>query len=423
MQKNYLWLVLILLMPLSAVFPQVVKLDDLVAEGVANNSQLKAYRHVISADSNRSQTAGSLPDPVLAFNILNLPVNSFKFNQEPMTGKQVSLRQNFPFFGTLGLKEEIADKNTRVDTESYREVKNRLVRDIKTLYYDIYDAEEAILTTKKNRELLREFVNIAEKKYAVGEGSQQDVLKAQVELSKMIDRLITLQQKRSRLVSKLNALLNRPAGQKFGETDKPVFTSISISQDSLIEKIETNRPLLKAWRVKIAQSDDKVSLAKKDYWPDMSVFVAYTQRDKLENGTGGVDFLSGGITLSVPLYFWRKQNKKVTEEQFVKKQVQENYFNVRNNVLAELDIVLSDLDKNSQLVSLYKTAIIPQASQALQSAMIGYQTDKVDFLTLINNQMTLFNFELTYAGIISAYNKNQAQLEYIVGKPLNEIIE
>jgi len=423
MQKNYLWLALLLLIPLNTIFAQVVKLDDLIAEGIANNPQLKAYRHTITADSSRSKTVGSLPDPTVSFNILNLPVNSFSFDQEAMTGKQVLLRQNFPFFGTLGLKEEIADKNTTVDTESYREVKNRLMRDIKTVYYDIYDVDEAITTTGKNRELLREFVNIAEKKYAVGEGLQQDVLKAQVELSKMIDRLITLEQKRSRLISKLNALLNRPAGRKFGQTDKPVFSSFTINQDSLSLEIEKNRPLLKAWRVKILQSDDKISLAKKDYWPDMSIFVAYTQRDVLQNGTGGVDFMSGGITLSVPLYFWRKQDQKITEEQFVKKQVQENYYNVRNNVLAELDIVLSDLDKNSQLVSLYKTAIIPQASQALQSAMIGYQTDKVDFLTLINNQMTLFNFELTYAGIISAYNKNQAQLEYIVGKPLQEIVE
>jgi outer membrane protein TolC len=423
MQKNYLWLALLLLIPLNTIFAQVVKLDDLIAEGIANNPQLKAYRHTITADSSRSKTVGSLPDPTVSFNILNLPVNSFSFDQEAMTGKQVLLRQNFPFFGTLGLKEEIADKNTTVDTESYREVKNRLMRDIKTVYYDIYDVDEAITTTGKNRKLLREFVNIAEKKYAVGEGLQQDVLKAQVELSKMIDRLITLEQKRSRLISKLNALLNRPAGRKFGQTDKPVFSSFTINQDSLSLEIEKNRPLLKAWRVKILQSDDKISLAKKDYWPDMSIFVAYTQRDVLQNGTGGVDFMSGGITLSVPLYFWRKQDQKITEEQFVKKQVQENYYNVRNNVLAELDIVLSDLDKNSQLVSLYKTAIIPQASQALQSAMIGYQTDKVDFLTLINNQMTLFNFELTYAGIISAYNKNQAQLEYIVGKPLQEIVE
>ncbi len=423
MQKNYLWQVLTILFLANAGFGQVVKLDNLVAEGISENPQLKAYRHTITADSSRSRTVGTLPDPTVSFNILNLPVNSYSFDQEPMTGKQVALRQNFPFFGTLGLKEEIAEKRTIVDTESYLEVKNRLIRDIKTVYYDIYDVDEAISTTQKNKELLKEFVNIAEKKYAVGEGLQQDVLKAQVELSKMIDRLITLEQKRSRLISKLNALLNRPAGQKFGQTNTPQFVSISINQDSLVKKIETDRPLLKAWRVKISQSDDKISLAKKDYWPDMSVFVAYTQRNVLQNGTGRVDFLSAGVSLSVPLYFWRKQDKRVTEEQFVKKQVQENYYNVRNNVLAEMDIVLSDLDKNARLASLYKTAIIPQASQALQSAMIGYQTDKVDFLTLINNQMTLFNFELTYAGIISAYNKNQAQLEYIVGKPLEEVVE
>jgi cobalt-zinc-cadmium efflux system outer membrane protein len=95
--------------------------------------------------------------------------------------------------------------------------------------------------------------------------------------------------------------------------------------------------------------------------------------------------------------------------------IEELYKQVVNQVYFELENKLTSIEKNAKLVELFKTGIIPQASQSLESAMTGYQTDKVDFLTLINNQITLFNYELEYYRVISDYNKDLASLEYIAG--------
>ncbi len=410
-----LFLLLVSLPAFSQDTAQTLKLDKLIQEAVTRNPQLQAFRYQAEADSLKISQAGSLPDPMISLNLLNLPLDNFVMDQEAMSGKQIAIKQSFPFFGKLGLKEEIARVNARVAQANYMELESQLVRNIKNLYYDLFYTDEAIATTQKNYALIAEFVKIAEKKYSVGKGLQQDVLKAQVELSKMTRQIITLKQRREGLDANLNKLLNRPVQQPVAKTGKPAFLPAEFERTQLEKTTLEQRELLSAWRLRTEQRKAQTALAQKSYLPDFSVFMAYTQRKVLQSGMGGVDFLSAGITFNVPLYFRSKQDKQVQEKQIAQKQTEAAYLNVQNQVNAALDNALSDLDKNSQLLDLYSTGIIPQAAQSLQSAMIGYQTDKVDFLTLINNQKTLFNFELEYAGILSAYQKNLAELEYVTG--------
>ena len=418
--KN-LWRLLSLLLLVNFLTAQetaLVSLEELLEEGLQNNPQLKSFYSVSKAELAKVPQAGALPDPMLSLNLLNLPIETFVFDQEPMTGKQVGIKQKFPFPGKLSLKEKIARKGADVSEANWQELRIQLIRNIKVAYYDLNFIDEAISTTSKNRELLVEFVNIAEQKYAVGKGVQQDVLKAQVELSKMLDRLINLKQKREKIEARLNALLNRKINRPYAKTAKISYRNLRIDQENLEQLILQKRPLFSAWQLRIEQSNEKVALAKRQYWPDFSVFAAYSQRDVLQNGLGGADFLSAGITFDIPLYFWRKQRKQVEENQLSKKSIEQRYSNVKLQTFSALDNAITEHKKNNERLELYKTGIIPQAAQSLQSAMIGYQTDKVDFLTLVNNQMTLFNLELEYERILSEQNKNIAELEYLAGGEL-----
>ena len=397
---------------------KVLILNDLIEEGLANNPQLQAFYTKSQADLAKVPQAGSLPDPMLSLNMLNLPMDNYVFDQEAMTQKQVRIKQKFPFPGKLGLKEQIAQKGSEVSEANWRELRIQLVRNVKISYYDLYFIDEAISTTEKNRELLSEFVTIAEQKYMVGKGIQQDVLKAQVGLSKMLDKQIKLKQKREKIESRLNALLNRKINRPYAKTGKISSRDLRIDQDNLEKLILQKRPLFNAWQLRLEQSNKKIALAKKQYWPDFSIFAAYSQRDVLKNGRGGADFFSVGITLDIPLYFWRKQRKRVEENQLSRKSIEQSYNNVKLQAFSALDNAISEYAKNVERLDLYETGIIPQATQSLQSAMIGYQTDKVDFLTLVNNQMTLFDLELEYERILSEHNKNIAELEYLTGGEL-----
>jgi cobalt-zinc-cadmium efflux system outer membrane protein len=419
--QRHLWILLLLLWPILIFAQQsdsIARLPDLIEEGINNNPDLLASYQNWQADLAKIPQAGALPDPQLSLNLLNLPVNTFDFNQEPMTGKQIALMQMFPFPGKQGLREDIAKSAADISRDKNLELKNQLIKNIKQTYYDIFFIDQSLKTVQKNKGVLQDFIRIAQSKYSVGKGLQQDVLKAQVEFSKLEDKSITLTQKRQAATARLNALLNRPAGTPLGKTIVPEADSLNLDLSHLQTLADKNRPLLQAWNSMFQQSGKKVSLAKKEYLPDFKLGIAYTQRDKLENGMGGIDYLSGLFSVDIPLYFWRKQNKKVEETRYNQDMVQQSYRNVQNQVYADLDKSLSDVEKNYRLLELYKSGIIPQATQSLNAAIAGYQTNKVDFLTLLNNQLTLFNFELDYYRFLSDYRKGIADLEAATGVKL-----
>ena len=411
-------MLLMLLLPIG-LFAQTadrpLQLSLLIEEALAQNPDLQSAQNTWQAQVATVPQAGALPDPVLSFNLLNLPVNTLDFNQEAMTGKQIAIMQMFPFPGKQGLRENIAREGATVAEYRYRELRNQLVQNVKSIYYDLYFVDRAIEITQKNTGILAEFVQIAETKYSVGTGLQQDVLRAQVEHSKMTDRLIKLQQKRETLEAQLNALLNRPANDPVGPTAALSYREFPLDFAELKAVADTARPLLQAWQATLRQSDQTVKLAKKEYFPDFSLAVAYTQREVLQSGMGGADFISGMLSVKIPLYFGRKQRRQVEEKQLLKQSVADKYRNIQNQVYAALDATLNEVHNNQRLVELFQTGIIPQASQSLQSAIAGYQTDKVDFLTLLTNQINLFNFEQDYHRILSEYFKGIAKLEALAG--------
>jgi cobalt-zinc-cadmium efflux system outer membrane protein len=398
---------------------ELVELQKLINEALQKNPDyLSAQKRWESAKAQIPQ-ARALPDPSLGLAVANLPVNSFAFDQEPMTGKKILLMQMFPFPGKLGLKEDIADYQAQVVEQQVEELKNNLIKNVKLTYYNLFLIDKTIEIVEKNKTLLQQFVQVAETKYSVGKGLQQDVLKAQVELSKLSDKLISLQQKRNTFVFQFNKLLNRDIGSIVGKTAELNKSESQFTPDELHELGLKHRPLLKSWQLLIEKSKSANKLAKLDYLPDFSLGAAYTQRDDLSSGMKMYDFFSVELKVSLPLYFYKKQSKKAEETQLMINSIEDKYNSVKNEVLFQIEDTFTELDKNAKLIDLYKTGIIPQASQSLNSAMSGYQVDKVDFLTLLNNQMTLFNYEIEYYKVLVDHEKNLAELEAAVGKNLD----
>ena len=397
---------------------QIVNLDFFVKEALQNNPDYLSAKDRLHSAQSQIPQAGALPDPNLGFAVMNLPINSFEFNQEPMTGKKVSLMQMFPFPGKLGLKEDIAVSQAKVIEFQVEELKNNLIKNVKLTYYNLFFVEKSLDIVEKNKVLLKQFISVAETKYSVGKGLQQDVLKAQVEFSKLNDKLISLNQKQKQLVFQLNKFLHTDIKTPVPKLPELNNTELNFSLENLQELGLDYPPLLKSWIALTEKATSVTKLAKKGYLPDFRLGVAYTQRADLLSGKKMYDFFSAEVKMSLPLYFYKKQSKKVEETQQLISSVEEKYQAVKNEVFFQIENNLTELKKNEQLVDLYKTGIIPQASQSLNSAMSGYQVDKVDFLTLINNQMTLFIYEMEYFRVLTDYEKSIAQLETAVGKEL-----
>tara|TARA_R110002126_G_scaffold3477_2_gene19835 strand:+ start:31389 stop:32669 length:1281 start_codon:yes stop_codon:yes gene_type:complete len=396
----------------------VLVLDTVIQKVLTQNPELQSSYEGWRASKTRISQEEALPDPTLGLNMMNLPVNSFSFSQEPMTGKQITFMQPFPFPGKLGLKGKIAESESEVALQQYQELQNQLVKKTKQAYYDLFYIDRAIATVKSNQELLKEFVKIAETRYSVGSGLQSDVLRAQVALSKMIDRELKLRQQRESVQANLNALMNEPADRPLAKPFVQVVTNQTLNLNSLVQMADSTSPLLTAWKTMIERSSQQVELARKSRYPDFSVGVAYTQRNELESGMKGYDFFSAMFNIKVPLYQNKKQDKKIQQSQINQSSVEYRYQNIERSLEQRLQQSLTDVEKNKRLLELYETGIIPQAEESLESSLAGYQNGNVDFLSLLDSELTLFQFRLDYNRFLADYYKTIAELEALTGTEL-----
>lgn len=402
----------------ASVQEAVLRLQPLIQEVLAVNPEIKADGKRWDAAKERPPQEGSLDDPLLSFEIVNLPTNSFSFSQDDMTMKQFSLSQTFPFFGKRGLRSEVAQREANAIGQGFRDKQNEIVRRVKETFYELYITDRSLEVVAKNREVLKEFVKIAETKYSVGKGIQQDVLKAQVELSKLLDEQIRLEQTHQAAAAKLNAILNRAPQTPLGWTEEVLKEEMTRDLKALQDRALENRPLLKALQEEIERSKAANALARRRYFPDLTMSVGYGFRE--DSGTAKrSDMFSAGFSINIPLYFRTKQDRQVAETSALINSAREQYQAAKNEVLSLVKELASDLEKGSKLIDLLQTGLIPQAQLSLDSAVAGYQVNKVDFLTLLDNRLTLFNFEKEYYRALGEYQTSLARLEWVVGASID----
>ena len=392
-------------------------LSQLIDKAVADNPELKASDARWQMFRNRIAQARAFEDPMLMLKIQNGMIKDpFNFKMDEMTQKVIGITQEIPFWGKRDLKAELASK----EAESYRwqieERKLELRRMVTETYYQLYFTDKSRETVEKNIAILDVFITLAETKYAVGQGAQQDVFKAQVERSRMLEMGITLEQQRKSLEATLNALLYRPAGTPVGAVSDFEIKPVTPSAEQLKAMALENRPLLKSLSSLIEKGEVGRKLAQKEYYPDFSVSFEYMQRDSFEMSTGD-DMYSLGVTFNLPVQRQRREAMLAESSSEISMATEE--LNVaRNGIESGISDLLAKLERRKKLAELYKTGIIPQAEQSLESATIGYRVNKVDFLTLQDNRMTLFNYEREYYDALAEYQMALAQLEALVGKSL-----
>ncbi len=387
-------------------------LTALIEEALINNPELKYYEELINIYKTKPPQVASFDNPRVKFAINNLPTDTREFDQEPMTQKQIILMQKFPYPGKLPLKGEIARMDTELARNEYDNKKLEIVMKLKTSFMNILFFDRAIEITEGNKELLGQFVKIAETKYSVGKGLQQDVLKARVEISKMIDKLITLQQKRKSTVAGLNTLLNRSSEDSFDVDIKLKMTSFDYTFKGLWQKAVHSHPLLQRVKSIVEQNRLRVTLAQRDYYPDFDVSFGYGQRDER------TDFVSASVTMKIPLWHKNREGMKVSEERANVRRAEEQYDAIVNDISFKISDIMAKVEMSKRQLELLETGIIPQATMSLESAISGYKVNKVDFITLVNNQITLFNYEIQYHRVLADYENNLAELEAAVGARL-----
>lgn len=395
-----------------------VNVDQVVEEALQNNPEILAARKKWEVYKEKIPQAYALEDPMFGFGIINLPTN-FSFRDEDMTMKEFSISQKFPFPGKRPLMREMAEKEAEaVSTEIQWKI-HQVIKDVKTAYYDLSHVYRRTQVIQRNKEILENFAKITETRYAVGEGIQQDVLKAHVEVSKMVDELIMLVQRKRALEAKLNALLNRSPETPVGEPEEVIFRKLPFTIEELQKMALEMNPTLKGMKKMIEAKEKAHALAKREYYPDFNFRFAYGQRD---NGPDikRRDMLTGMMEMNIPIFYKSKQDRKVAETKAEILVAEAQYRAMKNEILFMIADMSSMIQRVERQVDLYKTGIIPQASLQINSAMSAYRVNKADFMTLLDSQMTLYKYELEYHQALTEYEKNVASLGASIGKQLFE---
>ncbi len=404
--------------------PGLVKILSLTEArhiAVKANPSLAATQARAMAMAEIPPQAGTLPDPRLAFDAVNLPVDTFSTAQENMTQLRVGLSQDIPFPGKLRLKSQAAQFEAESAGFDVAEIRLRLVRNVRISWWNLFYLDRALEIIARNKALLRQFITIAQTKYKVGKGLQQDVLLAQVELSKLLDIEIRLTGARRDEESRLNALLNRPTHLPIRLPARVRETLPQLPAETQLHRMALkSRPLLASRMDQIKAARKRVDLADLDYYPDFRISGAWGFRgaNNPVNGQPRPDFATLGVSLNLPIYTSTKQDRALAQR---KAEVAKEQFALRDDteaVWSEASTALADYIRTKNQASLFKTGIIPQASQTVASMLAGYQVNKVDFLNLVRAQITLYNYETLYWKALAGARQSLARLNAAVGKEI-----
>lgn len=400
--------------------PETLSVPAAVEVSIRDNPNLAEMQARYEALAEVPSQVGALPDPMVNLNAMNFPTDTFDRDQEAMTQTQIGFSQVFPFPGKLILKEEAAEYDALAAGHAVEEVRLQLIKNVKGKWWQLYYLDRALETVDMNQILLRQFITVAKTKYETGKGLQQDVLLAQLELSKLIDQKIQLQAIRRNQTIQLNILMDRPANDVVSLPDQVSKTMPDIVDENVLYQLaESARPRLKQMETQIEAAQSRLDLAKRDYYPDFKLGVTYGDRtgdNPLPRGGTRSDFVSLMVGVKIPLYAGRKQSKAVSQK---RSELQKNRYALLDEkglVMAAISTAVTDYHRAKQQFSLFGSGIVPQAQQTVASMLAGYQVSEVDFLNLVRSQMTLFNYELQYWKVFSDAKQALARLEAAVGE-------
>jgi outer membrane protein TolC len=291
-----------------------------------------------------------------------------------------------------------------------------VIADLKEAYYNWFLVDKSIEITLKNKDLLEKFLKVAEAKYAVGKGIQQDVLKAQVEVSRFIEQLQLLEERRGIVEARIRSILNRPPDSPLVKPEVVEKSPFILTAEELYKLTKEKAPLLKVKENLIDRQEEALKLAKREYYPDFALGVAPAVMGMESGGVEGAWEVTLGV--KVPLYFYRKQRFGVQEAVSQLQAAREDYTSTNQSLFFNVKDQYLVAKTSENLLKLFQEGIIPQAASSLESAITGYQVGNIDFLTLLNNLVTLFNFEITYYTYLTNYQTALARIEEIVDIPL-----
>ena len=391
-------------------------LKELVEEARAHNQEILAAQKKYEGARQRPSQAGSLPDPVFSpgYNSNGNPLPGAGLGREPTSMIGFTVTQEVPAPGKRRLRGELAGKDADVLFQEYRMVELSVISRLKQSYAGLYHSYAVQELLQQTRDQLRQLLQVTEARYSVGRAAQQDVFKAQAQLSLIETKLLQSVRERRSREAEVNSLLDRPAGSALGIPEEPRTEAIRMPLEELIGAAESQAPLRMREQKTEEREQAALRLARRSYYPDYAITGGYS------NMGGMPAFYTFRVDLKIPLYYAHKQRAEVTEQAQAVARAQHSFQAAGQSLRARITEQYAAAETALQLIRIYTQDVIPQANLALESSLVSYQTGAVDFLSVLNNQLAVLEYQMNVHEEMQTYLVAMSQLEELSGIALME---
>ncbi len=385
---------------------------------LAGNPSIASMRERIRMKESAAVRAGALDDPKAWVAVSNLPVDSWSFRKEDMTGKEIGLSQMFPFPGKRGLKTRMALREKEQTELDLQEMRNMLRADVKMAYAELAAVRKQADAVRRSRDVLKEVIAVSQEMYAVGKVPQSDVHRGQVEFEKMREMLLMFDNRERSLAIRLNTLAGLSPGQAVPPLDNLADVPFAHSQDELMALYRDNRPARKALQVRIHKGEASVAMARREYYPDFEVSASYMQRDAMPDGTKRSDMVSSMVLVTLPVWRAAKLDPAIREMTAERNMARRDLEALDLEAANAIGGAMASIESRSSVAALIRTTTIPHAETAFETTLASYRVGKVDFPMLMDAIVNLLSFRKDYEEMLGDMYMQRAKLEAAVGREL-----
>jgi outer membrane protein, heavy metal efflux system len=406
-------IVLGLSLPVAAQSPGRIALADLMAEALERNPEIAAAQGRYEAARQRPAQERSLRDPMISagYNSSGRPWPGAGLGSEPTANIGFMVSQEMPYPGKLGLRASMAARDADAEFQQIEAVRLSLASRVRQAYYRLAYTYAVGDVLERDHDVLETLLKVTENRYTVGHAAQQDVIKAQTQLSILELQEQRIAQQRATHVGALNALLNRPASSPLGRPDDLALVPFEYELDALITAAAAHAPMLQRDRVMIDRSQLAVDSARRDYKPDFAMSGGYAFMGAMPS------MYAFRFDVKVPLQRARRA-AAVAEQLGSLEAARSTYDGSRLTLQGRLQEDYQMAATSARLATLYRVTVLPQARLALESSMASYQTGAVDFLSVLTNFGAVLEYEMTYFDELTAFHVAVSRLEEMTGTPL-----
>ncbi len=391
-------------------------LADAIAEAIEKNPEIAAIRARLRSMAAKAKQATYLEDPEIVLQAMGVPLNS-PVDLGRSDTNTIGIRQKFPFFGKLGLKEKVALQEAKMVGEQLRGKEREIIAKVKTTYADLFMAQKAIGIVREQLELIDLAVRVTDARYRVGQVTQQDIFKALLEQTGLMNQLVAAEQEKKVSEVKLNALLNRSPQVAASAPEELRLPEPTLVPAELEQAALANRSELREAERGIERAERMYDLADKNRkFPDFMLGWDYARMptDMTKNRYQAM------INITVPFSPWTigRRNQEVEEALAEISAARATREATRNMTLSEIGQALAKVRAGQKSLELYREGLLPQAELSFRAAMSAYQAGRVEFVSLLEAQRALRDARMGYYRAQTAIMQNLADLERAVGKEM-----